>query len=190
MKLKDIKNNALKIINEYSYGGIDKGIMDNYDFLKRANIFINDSQQEIASIKKIREILTINQIGIDIEGYNYHALPSDMNELRYVNFGSNLFFDYKVVNGEIFVPKKYEGVFTIYYYKNPAEITSSTSDDYSLEIANNLHNFTAYYCAAMLIIPINMNLGDRLLNLYYSKLKTIVPEADDNYSVIIDVTGW
>lgn len=190
MKVKAIRDNAFRIMNEYSSEGIEKGMMDNADYIKRANMFINDAQQEIATIRKIKEMHNISQVGEDVEGYNYYPLPSDMYELRYLNFGDRLFYDFKIESGEIWIPKVYDGTFTVYYYKYPTEITSLTDDNFNLEIAPSLHNIIPYFVAAMLIINTDYKLGNKLLTIYNNKVKGIVADSDENFSTIIDVTGW
>lgn len=155
------------------------------------NSAANSAQIELSGLRRIKAYKKIYQTGVDEEGYSSYNLPYDIKEFRYVEFGDSPFFGFKTEDGKIYFPKRYDGQFTVHYYKNPEEITSATPDSYEFEIDTICQGTIIYFMAAMYILEESKEMYDRFLNLYYSKVRNITEEPDGNYNnEIIDVTGW
>ena len=170
---------------EYSVDGVPIPDGENADYLNRMNRFANDVQMEISDKIGIEASFLISQVGKSIEGYNKYDLPADFKEHRYVNKNDERFSDYRIENSKVYLKKKYDGEFELFYYKNPTELSSDTLDTYEFEVAKHSQHLIPYFVGGMALTDENPSLADRLLNLYYSKL-SVTMDKSNNYPSTVE----
>lgn len=189
MNLSEAKSKALSLMAEYSNDGVLIAAGENADYLNRMNRFANDAQFEIAEKVPIGATFTYEQVGSTDYSLNKVDLPADFKELRFVNLNDYRFTDYRIENGKFIISKRVDGSFDISYYKNPTELTSTTSDDYEFELDKHVHSLIPYYLGGMALASENSSLADRLLNMYYSKLSTATKRHTEQPTTI-QSTYW
>jgi hypothetical protein len=190
MNLKQIKDMAIQLIDEYSIEGVINSDGINSDYLLKCNNIINDAQMELTRVRKLNGIKQITQIGNDLEEDNSYSLPYNLIEVKKVLFDDIPFFDFKIELNKILIPKIYEGKFKIFYTKNPEEITAFTPDEQELEVGYDLQPYVAYKLASILLLHENKEIADYFLSEYKSKLNSITNYPDNTFNTIINVNGW
>lgn len=122
--------------------------------------------------------------------YIEYALPADymefdrmMREFDQRQYSENS--DY-ILNGNKTIRLNWflTGQFDIHYWKFPAEITNSTPDTHSFEVAKDGQAALPYYMGGYAIYPTNQNLGVQLLNQYYALLETLTRPKTNTASQI------
>lgn len=187
MNLGEAKTRALSLMAEYSISGVVIPASRNADYLNRMNRFADDSQMEISDKIGINSSYTLQQAGSSQEGYNRYPLPDDFKENRFVNLNNVRSSGYRIENGILLIPKHFDGVIEHFYYKNPQEITASTPDSYEFEVERHTHRLIPYYMGGMAIHDENVQIADRLLNIYYSNLQKVFKKNDDFPNEILTI---
>lgn len=187
MNLGEAKNRALSLMAEYSIDGVRISDGENADYLLRMNTFANNAQMEISEKVGIGASKIYVQQGTSEQGYNRYDLPSDFKQLRRVLYNDEQFTDYRIVNNQILFNKGISGSFEMLYFKNPTEITSETPDTYEFEVDKNTQHIIPYYLGGMAISDENATIGDRLLNLYFNRLRGTEKKVEDHPNSILAI---
>lgn len=147
MTLSQIKEDAVKLIDEYSNNA---NITDDEDIRLKLNNLCNLGQIELSLVKKIRKTyeFTIDE-EVETE-YKTITLPSDFmeeNRLRYYS-SNNSVLNYYIQDNKIKIHKDCLGSFELEYFAKPTEITNETPDTYELEIDLIAQQVLPYYVAS------------------------------------------
>lgn len=188
MTLGDLKTKALQLMNEYSNNGAIIGEASNKDYLLRFNLFAHDAQKKVAEKEKIPANTTLGSPTVVTDYYNKHNLPSNFGEFYELRLNEAYFDNFIFEIGDVIaIPKAYEGTFTLYYFKEPADITISTADSHSLEVKNA--DCIAYYMAGMTLMDENPSIGTLLVNQFETLLNSIKPRINLNMRSVSSVYG-
>ena len=147
MTLSQIKEDAVKLIDEYSNNA---NLTDDEDIRLKLNNLCNLGQIELSLIKKIRRTY---EFVIDEESeteYRTIELPDNFmeeNRLRYFS-SNNSILNYYIQDNKLKVHKSCLGNFEFEYYAKPQEITNDTPDTYELEIDLVAQQVLPYYVAS------------------------------------------
>ena len=178
MNLGEAKARSLSLMSEYSIDGSLISESENADYLNRMTRFASDAQMEIADKIGVNAVVEYVADGSSNHGYAHFPLPEDFRELRKVLRNGESYTDYSI-DFRYFTLKKSEiGNFELFYFKNPQELTADTPDTYEFEVPKHTHTLIPYFVAAMAIIEEKPSIGDRLLNIYFSRLAAISQKND------------
>ena len=151
MYLKDLKNIAMQLIDEYSEA---KSPTEDEDIKSKLNGLFNTALFEVAQIKKILKVyqFSINE-EVDTE-YKSIGLPDDFMEekrLRYFS-SNNSILRYYIQKDKLKVHKSCLGKFELEYYAVPEEITEDNQDDYEFELDMDAQMALPYYVASSVLM--------------------------------------
>lgn len=147
MKLGENKKITLGLIEEFS--PTNPLLTDDEDIRNRLNLVYATSYQYLSQIKKIIRTKTIS-ITEDAEKTAEYSLPSDLFQFkRLVALDSNneeISPTYKIIGKKIYI-KQLQGNYIIEYYAYPTEIKLDTTDNFELEIDQDVQNLLPYLVA-------------------------------------------
>ena len=178
MNLGEAKARALSLMSEYSIDGSLISESENADYLNRMTRFASDAQMEIADKLGVNAVVEYTATGSSESGYQHFPLPDDFRELRKVMKNGEQFTDYSVDFRYFTLRKSEVGTFELFYFKNPQELAADTPDTYEFEVPKHAHTLIPYFVAAMAITEEKPSIGDRLLNIYFSRLGAISKKND------------
>jgi hypothetical protein len=84
----------------------------------------------------------------------------------------------------------YTGSFDIEYYQYPADITSSTQDDYVFELDIDACEAIPYFMGAMALIEENPSISTILLNLYQAELGNLDQLDTGVSTLVLNLNPW
>ena len=187
MYLKDLKNIAMQLIDEYSE---TKSPTEDEDIKSKLNGLFNTALFEVAQIKKI---LKVYQFSINEEAdteYKSIGLPDDFMEekrLRYFS-SNNSILKYYIQKDKLKVHKSCLGRFELEYYAIPEEITEDNQDDYEFELDMDAQMALPYYVASSVLmsdVSANYTAFEAKYNAKVEQLMRSVQENDDSSTVTI-----
>jgi hypothetical protein len=190
VNLSEAKIKALSLMSEFSIDGDLIPVEENADYLNRMNRFASDAQMEISDKLPIEVSYIFMQTADTTNGYNKYDLPIDFKQHYFVNLNDEHFFDYRIENRKILIPKSYDGTFELFYSKYPNELTDATVDTYEFEIYKHAHSLIPYYMGGMAVADEKYALSDKLLNMYYQKLSQLSVPVNNAPATIQNVDGW
>ncbi|MUT66013.1 hypothetical protein [Paenibacillus sp. NEAU-GSW1] len=179
MNVGQIKNLALKLMDEYTLSGVPETGQLTLDYTNKMNSFIDMAQQEITDHVGIYAFTTIDTVAttavMSANGYNFYALPTDMKDFRYcvVDNWPNHFNDFEVEIGMFKINTAYNNSqFVLHYFKYPEMITDATPDDTELEVDLYTQYAIPYYVAGMCLASASedLQLSDKLMTVWSTKL--------------------
>lgn len=151
MYLKELKNIAMQLIDEYSES---KKPTEDEEIKQKLNGLFNTALFEVAQIKKIEKVFEF-EIKEEIEDeYNSISLPDDFEQekmLRYFSSNNSL-LRYYVQKDKIKIHKSCLGKFELEYYAIPEEITEDNADDYEFELDLDAQMALPYYVASSVLM--------------------------------------
>lgn len=178
MYLKELKNIAMQLIDEYSES---KKPTEDEEIKQKLNGLFNTALFEVAQIKKIEKVFEF-EIKEEIEDeYNSISLPDDFEQekmLRYFSSNNSL-LRYYVQKDKIKIHKSCLGKFELEYYAIPEEITEDNADDYEFELDLDAQMALPYYVASSVLM------GDVSANYtafeakYNAKIEQLMRSAQD-----------
>jgi hypothetical protein len=127
MTLNDMKKRVLSLIEEID--STNKLLTDDKDIQAKINYVIDTKQHELARIKKISAVETIDVI--QNQTINLNEEIDDFYKLNSINDVTYTMFDNIVTFLE-------NGTATINYYKYPKMITDETDDSYKFELSTDV----------------------------------------------------
>lgn len=187
MYLKDLKNIAMQLIDEYSE---TKFPIEDEDIKQKLNGLFNTALFEVAQIKKILKVyqFSINE-KVNTE-YKSIGLPDDFNEekrLRYFS-SNNSILRYYIQKDKLKVHKSCLGSFELEYYAIPEEITNDNQDDYEFELDMDAQMALPYYVASSVLmsdVSANYTAFEAKYNAKVEQLMRSAQENDDSSTVTI-----
>ena len=145
------KKIALALIEEYSPNLKEK--TEDEDIALRIPFIYNLAYKELALTKKIVGMKVYEEIDYDKKEDNYTAynLPSDLYQIKnIITLDKNnkpINSDYYTIQNKIYINDNLEGKTILEYYKYPQEINEETSDDFYLEIDEDVQGILPYKVA-------------------------------------------
>lgn len=105
------------------------------------------------------------------------------------------FVDYQQEgNGVLVFPGRVAGVFRVFYKAYPAEVTESTPDDQTFELAPEALDLVPIYMASRLYKDDDIAIATDYLNEYQARREELMQTMDDAvdgaYGDFVSVTGW
>ena len=145
------KKIALALIEEYSPNLKEK--TEDEDIALRIPFIYNLAYKELALTKKIVGMKVYAEIDGNKKEDNYTAynLPSDLYQIKNIitldKKNKPINSDYYTIQNKIYINDNLEGKTILEYYKYPQEINEETSDDFYLEIDEDVQGILPYKVA-------------------------------------------
>ena len=151
MYLKDLKNIAMQLIDEYS---TEKSPTEDEDIKQKLNGLFNAALFEVAQIKKILKVYQFSITEEVATEYKSIGLPDDFMEERRLRYFSsnNSILRYYIQKDKIKIHKSCLGNFELEYYAIPEEITEDNQDDYEFELDMDAQMALPYYVASSVLM--------------------------------------
>ena len=187
MYLKDLKNIAMQLIDEYSES---KSPTEDEDIRLKLNGLFNTALFEVDQIKKILKVYNFSiKEKVDTE-YKSIGLPDDFMEekrLRYFS-SNNSILRYYIQRDRLKVHKSCLGSFELEYYAVPEEITEDNQDDYEFELDMDAQMALPYYVASSVLmsdVSANYTAFEAKYNAKVEQLMRSAQEKENNSTVTI-----
>lgn len=151
MYLKDLKNIAMQLIDEYSES---KEPTEDEEIKQKLNGLFNTALFEVAQIKKIEKVFEFKNEEVVDEEYKSIGLPDDFmqeKKLRYFTTNNNS-LKYYIQKDKLKIYKNCLGKFELEYYAIPEEITEDNADDYEFELDLDAQMALPYYVASSVLM--------------------------------------
>lgn len=145
MTLGDGKDKVLKLLDEYSSGGV---ITVDQDINLRMNKFFDIAQKDVAVWQPI-----IRRCDVVLDGTGAQSLPADVREVLKIAKDGMRAPRYEVIDGKLIYHAGDTSTITIDYTALPAAITDETPDTYAFEVSEEAANCMPFFVAAQQLIP-------------------------------------
>ena len=145
------KKITLALIEEYSPNMNDK--TEDEDIALRLPFLYNLAYKELAMTKKIVATKTYSEISDEQkqDRYTPYSLPSDLYQIKNVvtldEDNKPINADYYIIQNKIYINDNSNGKTVLEYYKYPQEINEDTTDDFYLEIDEDVQGILPYKVA-------------------------------------------
>ena len=145
------KKITLALIEEYSQNMNEK--TEDEDIALRLPFIYNLAYKELAMIKKIVATKTYSEIPDEQkqDRYTPYNLPSDLYQIKNVvtldEDNKPINADYYTIQNKIYINDNSNGKTVLEYYKYPQEINEETTDDFYLEIDEDVQGILPYKVA-------------------------------------------
>ena len=187
MYLKDLKNIAMQLIDEYSES---KEPTEDEEIKQKLNGLFNTALFEVAEIKKIEKVFEFKNEEVVDEEYKSIGLPDDFmqeKKLRYFSTNNNN-LKYYIQKDKLKVHKSCLGKFELEYYAIPEEITEDNQDDYEFELDMDAQMALPYYVASSVLmsdVSANYTAFEAKYNAKVEQLMRSAQESENNSTVTI-----
>ena len=151
MTYGDNKKITLALIEEYAPNMNDK--TEDEDIALRLPFIYNLAYKELALTKKIVATKIYSEIPDEQkqDKYTAYSLPADLYQIKnIVTLDENnkpINTDYYTIQNKIYINDNLKGKTVLEYYKYPQEINEETSDDFYLEIDEDVQGILPYKVA-------------------------------------------
>lgn len=145
------KKITLALIEEYSPNMNEK--TEDEDIALRLPFLYNLAYKELAMTKKIVATKTYSEIPDEQkqDRYTPYNLPSDLYQIKNVvtldEDNKPINADYYTIQNKIYINDNSDGKTVLEYYKYPQEINEETTDDFYLEIDEDVQGILPYKVA-------------------------------------------
>ena len=145
------KKITLALIEEYSQNMNEK--TEEEDIALRLPFIYNLAYKELAMIKKIVATKTYSEIPDEQkqDRYTPYNLPSDLYQIKNIvtldEDNKPINADYYTIQNKIYINDNSNGKTVLEYYKYPQEINEDTTDDFYLEIDEDVQGILPYKVA-------------------------------------------
>ena len=145
------KKITLALIEEYSPNMNDK--TEDEDIALRLPFLYNLAYKELAMTKKIVATKTYSEISDEQkqDRYTPYSLPSDLYQIKNIvtldEDNKPINADYYTIQNKIYINDNSNGKTVLEYYKYPQEINEETTDDFYLEIDEDVQGILPYKVA-------------------------------------------
>ena len=145
------KKITLALIEEYSPNMNEK--TEDEDIALRLPFIYNLAYKELAMIKKIVATKTYSEIPDEQkqDRYTPYNLPSDLYQIKNIvtldEDNKPINADYYTIQNKIYINDNSDGKTVLEYYKYPQEINEDTTDDFYLEIDEDVQGILPYKVA-------------------------------------------
>jgi len=143
MTLGEAKTRTLKLLDEYSAGGVRT--VDR-DIELKMHAFFDMAQKDMASHKPI-----VKCADITLADNDFTDLPTGFVNYYRVWKDGKQYKRYPIVNGKMYT-KKESGTITLEYISEPTTIDEDTPDTYVFEVSEDAANCLPFYVAAQQLI--------------------------------------
>lgn len=187
MYLKDLKNIAMQLIDEYS---TEKSPTEDEDIKQKLNGLFNAALFEVAQIKKILKVYQFSITEEVATEYKSIGLPDDFMEerrLRYFSFNNSI-LRYYIQKDKIKIHKSCLGNFELEYYAIPEEITEDNQDDYEFELDMDAQMALPYYVASSVLmsdVSANYTAFEAKYNAKVEQLMRSAQESENSTTITI-----
>ena len=187
MYLKDLKNIAMQLIDEYS---AEKSPTEDEDIKKKLNVLFNAALFEVAQIKKILKVYQFSITEEVATDYKSVGLPDDFMEERRLRYFSsnNSILRYYIQKDKIKIHKSCLGNFELEYYAIPEEITEDNQDDYEFELDMDAQMALPYYVASSVLmsdVSANYTAFEAKYNAKVEQLMRSAQESENSTTITI-----
>lgn len=187
MYLKDLKNIAMQLIDEYS---IEKSPTEDEDIKQKLNGLFNAALFEVAQIKKILKVYQFSITEEVATEYKSIGLPDDFMEERRLRYFSsnNSILRYYIQKDKIKIHKSCLGNFELEYYAIPEEITEDNQDDYEFELDMDAQMTLPYYVASSVLmsdVSANYTAFEAKYNAKVEQLMRSAQESENSTTITI-----
>ena len=166
MTLGEGKRKVYMLLDEYSSGGQPT---EDADIEAKMADFFDIAQKQVAEIKKIRRIRTVERV----EGQSLYPMGADFLKLIRVWRGGSITKRYRWIAGMLEIPERDGETVEIEYFAIPATIGPGTPDEYEFEVTEDAAKALPYFVASQqLIADLVMDYG-ALYGIYQSMLSTL-----------------
>lgn len=174
MTLLDVKKQVLSLIEEYDAAATGTNYTNDPDIAAKLNYVINQVQQELAQIKRIKAKTT----------YTYSTtyefdLPTGFYQVARLNY------DYEIYGSKITILNTEDTSIDMYYYKLPTVITIATADNTVMEVEQDCLTALIYGCASD-ILKSDVSVDYTVYATRYNELKNELRLS--NAQVFVDTT--
>lgn len=145
------KKITLALIEEYSPNMNEK--TEDEDIALRLPFLYNLAYKELAIAKKIVATKTYSEIPDEQkqDRYTPYNLPSDLYQIKNIvtldEDNKPINADYYIIQNKIYINDNSKGKTVLEYYKYPQEINEETTDDFYLEIDEDVQGILPYKVA-------------------------------------------
>lgn len=197
MTLKEMKIKTFSLIEEYYPEKAD--LAEDSDVLNKINGVVNSIQLDLMKYRKLNASYELTIKKEDSKVINLKELLEDYYQLNQLKFSEDIKYD--MPNDEtIILPKDYEGIFTIYYYRYPTlveivfegendeEIEKNKlaeDEDYEFELDADVLEVMPYGIAADLLKMDMISNYGRYFDERYRELKNTIQPSRNNGKVMI-----
>ena len=168
MTLLEIKKKTLQLIEEITDG---TDLTNDPDIKAKLNSVINQIQFELARMKKIPAMQTVEVI--DTEVFDMNTLEN-FYQLRLLRFDGA----YEIVENMVVFNGSGNAVF--YYYKYPETITDETPDEFEFELSKDALEIMPYGVAGDLL---KSDVSTEYGAVYSQRYETMLQRLDPRYSM-------
>lgn len=183
MNLLTAKNKVLMLIDVYSKNGIIQDPngtkLKNYSY--KMTPFFDMAQKQIATVKKIETLYTVDVAPSTDTDYYVIPLPGNCYQMGYVESENEKISWNRKGKSSISISSDTVFPIDITYYRYPADIDNNTSDSYEFEIDADAQEALTLYVASQLMLNENNAIGDRLMsqfNNWLANLDTTIPTGN------------
>lgn len=151
MTYGESKKITLALIEEYSPNMDEK--TEDEDIALRLPFLYNLAYKELAIAKKIVATKTYSEIPDEQkqDRYTPYNLPSDLYQIKNIvtldEDNKPINADYYIIQNKIYINDNSKGKTVLEYYKYPQEINEETTDDFYLEIDEDVQGILPYKVA-------------------------------------------
>lgn len=197
MTLKEMKIKTFSLIEEYYPEKAD--LAEDSDVLNKINGVVNSIQLDLMKYRKLNASYELTIKKEDTKVINLKELLEDYYQLNQLKFSEDI--EYDMPNDEtIILPKDYEGIFTIYYYRYPTLIEIvfegendeeieknklAEDEDYEFELDADVLEVMPYGIAADLLKMDMISNYGRYFDERYRELKNTIQPSRTNSKVMI-----
>lgn len=187
MYLKDLKNIAMQLIDEYS---TEKSPTEDENIKQKLNGLFNAALFEVAQIKKILKVYQFSITEEVATEYKSIGLPDDFMEERRLRYFSsnNSILRYYIQKDKIKIHKSCLGNFELEYYAIPEEITEDNQDDYEFELDMDAQMALPYYVASSVLmsdVSANYTAFEAKYNAKVEQLMRSAQESENSTTITI-----
>lgn len=187
MYLKDLKNIAMQLIDEYS---TEKSPTEDEDIKQKLNGLFNAALFEVAQIKKILKVYQFSITEEVATEYKSIGLPDDFMEERRLRYFSsnNSILRYYIQKDKIKIHKSCLGNFELEYYTIPEEITEDNQDNYEFELDMDAQMALPYYVASSVLmsdVSANYTAFEAKYNAKVEQLMRSAQESENSTTITI-----
>lgn len=145
MKLKELKESILTLLEEYS--DTDLAVSDDEDVNKKLIPAINRSQREVSLTKPLNKSKILDIEGSDNNDYSLYTISNNALSINTITVLKGEGIDYYFVDKRLYVKNNFTGRIRVDYTAFPMALTTSTPDDYEMELSEDGCILLSYYVA-------------------------------------------
>ena len=164
MTLEEMKAKVLLMIEEYNED--EDTLSNDEDIGNKLNTVINQIQNELARIKKISDVKSI-----EVEEDQEIKLTDIDEKIYQINVIKGV--DHDIIGDRIIFNEK--GKAKIYYYRYPEQINQDTEDDYVFELTTDLLEIMPYGVAGDIL---KSDVSESYGNIYANRYNELINRLD------------